>query len=41
VVQAAGRVIRSPEDRGMLMLIDARYSWPRYQQLLPAAWGLG
>jgi len=25
----------------MLMLIDARYSWPRYQQLLPAAWGLG
>ncbi len=41
VVQAAGRVIRSPDDRGMLMLIDARYSWPRYQQLLPAAWGLG
>lgn len=41
VVQAAGRVIRSPDDRGMLMLIDARYSWPRYQQLLPASWGLG
>ena len=41
VVQAAGRVIRSPDDRGMLMLIDARYSWPRYRQLLPASWGLG
>lgn len=41
VVQAAGRVIRSPDDRGMLMLMDARYSWPRYQQLLPASWGLG
>ena len=41
VVQAAGRVIRSPEDRGSLLLIDARYSWPRYQQLLPSAWGLG
>jgi DNA excision repair protein ERCC-2 len=41
VVQAAGRVIRSPDDRGTLMLIDARYSWPRYQQLLPASWGLG
>jgi Rad3-related DNA helicase len=41
VVQAAGRVIRSPEDRGSLLLIDARYSWPRYQQLLPSSWGLG
>jgi len=41
VVQAAGRVIRAPDDRGSLMLIDARYTWPRYQQLLPASWGLG
>jgi len=41
VIQAAGRVIRSPDDRGRLMLIDARYSWPRYRQWLPASWGLG
>ena len=41
VIQAAGRVIRSPDDRGRLLLIDARYSWPRYRQWLPASWGLG
>lgn len=41
IIQAAGRVIRSPEDRGTLLLIDARYSWPRYRRLLPSAWGLG
>ena len=41
VVQAAGRVIRAPDDRGSLLLMDARYSWPRYRALLPRAWGLG
>lgn len=40
VIQAAGRVIRSPDDRGSLLLMDARYSWPRYRALLPRAWGL-
>ncbi len=40
VIQAAGRVIRSPEDRGSLLLMDARYSWPRYRALLPRTWGL-
>ena len=40
VIQAAGRVIRTPEDRGSLLLMDARYSWPRYRALLPRAWGL-
>ncbi len=40
VVQAAGRVIRTPEDRGSLLLMDARYSWPRYRALLPRSWGL-
>lgn len=40
VIQAAGRVIRSPDDRGTLLLMDARYTWPRYRALLPRAWGL-
>lgn len=38
VQQAAGRVIRSEEDRGFVLLIDDRYSKPDYQQLFPAEW---
>ena len=41
VVQAAGRVLRSPEDRGWLWLMDGRYRKPKVQQLLPRAWQLG
>jgi DNA excision repair protein ERCC-2 len=40
VVQAAGRVIRTPTDRGVLYLIDDRYADPRVLQLLPRWWGL-
>lgn len=40
VSQAAGRVIRSREDRGVVVLIDDRYADRRVQQLLPAWWGL-
>ena len=38
VVQAAGRVQRSPTDRGWLWLIDDRYRRPEVQALLPAWW---
>jgi DNA excision repair protein ERCC-2 len=38
VVQAAGRVIRGPDDRGVLYLIDDRFARPDVQRLLPAWW---
>lgn len=38
VVQAAGRVIRGQEDRGVVMLIDDRFAERKIQQLLPAWW---
>ncbi|KAA5841942.1 ATP-dependent DNA helicase [Pseudomonas chlororaphis] len=40
VVQAAGRVIRSQQDRGVVMLIDDRFAEPRVRQLLPGWWAL-
>lgn len=38
VVQAAGRVIRGPDDRGVLYLIDDRFARPEVRRLLPAWW---
>lgn len=38
VLQAAGRVIRTAADRGVVLLIDRRYATHRYRALLPAAW---
>ena len=40
VVQAAGRVIRTPQDRGVLYLIDDRYARPQVRRLLPAWWAV-
>ena len=40
VVQAAGRVIRTSEDRGVVYLIDDRFSQPDVQALLPKWWRL-
>lgn len=39
VLQAAGRVIRGPEDRGVVLLIDSRFPSPDYQCLFPDHWG--
>ena len=39
VLQAAGRVIRREEDRGIVVLIDDRYGTPTYQKLFPKHWG--
>ncbi|MEO8155701.1 MAG: ATP-dependent DNA helicase [Rhizobacter sp.] len=38
VVQAAGRVIRTPSDRGVVCLIDDRFGQPKVRRLLPAWW---
>ena len=38
VLQAAGRVIRSASDRGLIVLIDRRYATAAYNDLLPAGW---
>ena len=38
VLQAAGRVIRSKRDRGVVLLIDDRYGQVAYKRLLPPEW---
>jgi Rad3-related DNA helicase len=38
VMQAAGRVIRSERDRGIIVLIDERYLSPTYRSLFPEEW---
>lgn len=38
VLQAAGRVIRSSEDRGVVLLLDDRFSTADYCRLFPAHW---
>ena len=38
VLQAAGRVIRSEEDRGVLILCDLRYLGEDVKELFPEAW---
>lgn len=38
VLQAAGRVIRRPEDRGVVILIDDRYAGEKYRALYPPHW---
>jgi Rad3-related DNA helicase len=40
VVQAAGRVIRTQDDRGVLYLIDDRYGRGEVRKLLPRWWKL-
>ena len=38
VLQAAGRVIRTERDRGVIVLIDDRYASDRYKALYPDHW---
>ena len=38
VFQAAGRVIRREDDRGIIVLIDDRFDDPIYKKSLPALW---
>ena len=39
VVQAAGRVIRTEDDQGAVVLIDDRFQRPEVRALLPRWWG--
>ncbi|MGP9634858.1 ATP-dependent DNA helicase [Halomonas sp. AOP43-A1-21] len=41
VVQAAGRVIRSPSDEGVVVLMDDRFAHTSVQALLPSWWAIG
>lgn len=38
VLQAAGRVIRTKEDAGVILLLDERFGYPEYAGLFPAEW---
>jgi len=38
VLQATGRVIRTETDRGIIVLIDERFTHPRYRRLFPSHW---
>ena len=38
VLQAAGRVIRTENDKGIVVLIDDRYATEQYKNMLPMQW---
>ncbi len=38
VLQAAGRVIRTAEDRGVIVLLDERFLYSEYESLYPREW---
>lgn len=38
VLQSAGRVIRTENDRGIIVLLDGRFCQKRYQELFPREW---
>jgi DNA excision repair protein ERCC-2 len=37
-IQAAGRVIRTPDDVGLIVLLDRRFTFPNYARCLPPDW---
>ena len=38
VLQAAGRVIRTEEDKGVIALLDDRFAGRRYLEIFPREW---
>ena len=38
VLQAAGRVIRTENDKGVIVLIDDRFDDPIYKKIIPSLW---
>ncbi len=38
VLQSAGRVIRTEEDEGVILLLDERFAAARYRRMFPAEW---
>ena len=41
VLQAAGRVIRTEEDRGIILLLDERFARYPYRRMFPREWRTG
>ncbi|MCB9759654.1 MAG: ATP-dependent DNA helicase [Alphaproteobacteria bacterium] len=39
VVQAAGRLVRGPQDRGVVVLVGRRFGWRDYAAFFPEFWG--
>ena len=39
VMQAAGRVIRTEKDRGVVVLLDERFGQAAYRSMFPREWG--
>ena len=40
MIQAAGRLIRSSQDKGAVLLMDQRFNYQQYRKLLPTFWQL-
>jgi hypothetical protein len=38
VIQAVGRVIRTETDRGFAILVDERFNYSQYRNLMPQHW---
>ena len=38
VLQAAGRVIRTEKDKGMILLLDERFLQRNYREIFPREW---
>ena len=38
VMQAAGRCIRTENDRGVIVLVDERFMWQNYRRIFPESW---
>ena len=38
MLQAAGRVIRTEEDKGVIALLDDHFPGRRYQEIFPREW---
>ena len=41
VIQAAGRVIRTKSDEGVIALLDERFTKSEYRQTFPREWNDG
>ncbi len=37
-IQTAGRCIRSATDRGVIIFLDERFTWPQYYRCFPSNW---
>ena len=40
VIKSAGRVIRTENDKGRILLVDKRYDNLKYKYLLPSEWNI-